>query len=275
MKLGLGLCLVRGVGPLPPQGVLGASISTILAYGTATGLFVMHLARHGLFVGVGAACSPSRLPAFWKSDILRQGAPVSLQQLTEVGALYITGIMAGWLGTDAAAAHGVAVNVINGVGLVSLALAQGASLDVGNAAREGGVVAASLRSAALALGVAASIAALVVLARGTLFAATPGVSALALLVAAALLADGVQMSLGGALRGLVDAKFVALATFGCWFLFCVPLSYALAFALRLGIYGLWASIAATSLLAAVVLGARLQHLARPRSLRGVTAGTAS
>lgn len=53
-------------------------------------------------------------------------------------------------------------------------------------------------------------------------------------------------------------RAVIFAEIACWGIVCVPLSYALGFGLHLGIYGIWASLAATSLLAAVVLGLRLR-----------------
>jgi len=49
----------------------------------------------------------------------------------------------------------------------------------------------------------------------------PELSTLAMFVAAALLADGVQRALTGALRGLLDTRFLSIATFLCWWLFCL------------------------------------------------------
>jgi Na+-driven multidrug efflux pump len=80
-----------------------------------------------------------------------------------------------------------------------------------------------------------------ILARRALFHTVADLSPLALLVATAMLADGVQMALTGALRGLLDARFLSILTFVCWWLFCLPLAYVLAFVLGYGVYGIWAS----------------------------------
>jgi MATE family multidrug resistance protein len=259
-KVALGLCLVRGVGPVPALGVVGASMSTVAAYSLAALLLIIDLARRGLFAGIREA--RAELAPLWRSEARVQGVPVAIQQLIELGAFYITGIMAGWLGAEALAAHSIALNVINGAALVSLALAQATAVDVSKTTRHGRALGASSRSAAFTLGVMAFIAVPIVLGRAVLFAETPAFGGLAIVLAFGLLADGVQMTLAGALRGLVDAKFIAYVTFACWGIVCVPLSYALGFGLHLGIYGIWTSLAATSLLAAVVLALRLRHIAQ-------------
>jgi MATE family multidrug resistance protein len=111
--------------------------------------------------------------------------------------------------------------------------------------------------AATALAVTFLVGVVIILLRERLFASAPGESTLAFLVALSLVMDGVQMVLGGALRGMLDARFFSLVSLACWWLFCLPLAYALAFTAGLGIHGIWAALCATLLLCASIFARRL------------------
>ncbi len=271
LKVLLGAALIHGWAGAPPLGALGAALATSIGYGTAALLFALSLVRRGLLPWSRPARTAARGQRSFTGEFFAQGLPVSLQQLFEMGAFYFAGIMSGWLGERALAGHHIGLGVVNGAALLSLAISQSTSAQVSRrrTAPRGAAARVVVGGAALSLAVMSIVALVLVLARGTLFRAAPGVEALALLVAPALLADGVQMTLTGALRGLLDTRFLSLVTFGCWWLFCLPLAYALAFVRGYGVYGIWAALAATLLVSAVVLAARLAYLVRggrPRSV---------
>ncbi len=243
-KLGLGALLVPGLG------LAGAAASTAIACAAATGALAAVLARRGLFAGAARPLGP-----IFRTPLFAQGVSVALQQVFELGAYYFAGIMAGWLGEGALAAHSIGLNVAAGAALLSLAVAQTTAAEVGR--RVEGRAAAAWGGAATALGVMVVVGAVVVLARGPLFSAAAEHTGLAIFVGLSLLADGVQIALGGALRGLLDARFFSIVSLACWWLFCLPLAYVLAFRLEMGVEGLWLAICVTLLLCAVIFAIRV------------------
>lgn len=251
----LAVKIVLGAALLGPLGASGAAAATTIGYGAAVLVFALHLARGGLLTW--SSGQPLRV-----GETLAQGLSVSLQQLFELGSFYFAGIMAGWLGASALAGHHVGLNVVNGAALMSLSIAQSTSVQVSRrvTANRGAAARAARSGVALALGAMSVVAPALILARGELFHAAPELSALALLVAPALLADGVQMALAGALRGLLDTRFLSIVTFVCWWLFCLPLAYVLAFVRGYGVYGIWIALAVTLVVTAVILAIRLELL---------------
>jgi MATE family multidrug resistance protein len=267
-KLVLSAVLISGYGPIASLGLAGASLASLIGYGIGTTSFAWFLWRRGRFSHVKWAFAELRRTRFFRNELFSQGLSTALQQLFELGAFYFAGIMAGWLGAAALAAHFVGLNVANAAALLSLSVAQTTSAEVGRRARQGvpGGGSAGWIGTATTTSMMVIVAAAVVLGRGWLFSAAPEYTALAFFLVVELLSDGVQMGLGGALRGLLDARFLATATFVCWWLFCLPVAYLLAFVFHFGIYGLWGAIGATLALTALVLAFRLARHTRTRAV---------
>jgi len=77
------------------------------------------------------------------------------------------------------------------------------------------------------------------------------------------LADGVQVTAGGALRGLADVQIpMWLACLFYWGL-AIPAGYLLAFALKAGAIGVWIGFALGLFAAAIVLTLRFVLLTEP------------
>lgn len=202
------------------------------------------------------------------------GAPVGLQQGLEVWGFSFAGIMAGWLGPTAFAAHALCLNLASLTFMIPLGIGMAASTRVGNR------VGAGLpwgRAAALAIGLGAAImacSALVFrLAPGfplSLFEPPPAVLAAALLAlpVAGLfqLFDGVQGVSFGVLRGAGDLRLPALINVVGYYCLGLPLGYALAFRYGLGLPGVWYGLTAALIAVAALLLLRIRHIHR----RGVT-----
>jgi len=88
-----------------------------------------------------------------------------------------------------------------------------------------------------------------------------------LLVLAAIfqLSDGIQVTAGGALRGLKDTTMPMIITVLAYWAIGMPVGYWLAFHQGLGARGMWIGLAAGLTAAAVLLTLRFLRASRPRS----------
>ncbi|MBX6321403.1 MAG: MATE family efflux transporter [Rhodospirillaceae bacterium] len=250
--------LIFGRLGLPALGLVGAGIATV----TANSFMVLAL--------LGFILIDRRLRRFhllgrlWRSDwrrlreILRVGLPISLALVFEVTVFNAAAFLMGLIGTEALAAHAVAIQVASITFMVPLGVAQAGTVRVGLAAGRGdpqGVARAGW--VALATGTACmgtmALPMIAVPERITglfLDAGDPAQAGAAALAAGFLLiaglfqlADGTQVVSAGALRGLKDTRTpMLIAGLGYWGI-GILLGVLLAFPLGLGGRGIWIGLA--------------------------------
>lgn len=200
--------------------------------------------------------------------LLRVGAPVGGQQLLEFGVFGAAGILMGWMGTVAMAAHQVALSLAALTFMVPVGVAQAAAVLVGQAVgREDPPGARRAAGAGLVVGVAfMSLTAVLFLALPRLLARIftadlPVVEVAAVLIPIAGLFqvfDGVQVVSAGVLRGVGDTRIpMLLNLLGFWFV-GLPVSAALGFWLDLGPRGVWWGLAGGLGVVAILLLARVR-----------------
>jgi MATE family multidrug resistance protein len=207
-------------------------------------------------------------------EMLRIGVPVAGQLLFEVGAFSVAALLMGWLGTEALAAHQIAISCASATFMFPLGVAMAVSIRLSQAVGAGHREALRpIAFGALGLGVSimAGFALVLAVAGGWIsrgFTTDPDVARLAgrLLLVAAILQvfDGGQVVSVGALRGLADVKIPTIITFIAYWLVALPAGCLLAFPARLGAVGLWIGLACGLACAAVLLAWRLaRHTAAP------------
>jgi MATE family multidrug resistance protein len=261
--------LIYGPGPLPALGLAGAGIASLVS--ESVGFLAAYLYwRH--------ARSTRRLrirAPVTRVEIARigaEGAPLGLMYAAETGAYALAGLMIGWFGAAALAAN----QVVNSVGailyMLPLGMAGAVAIRVGQA--KGAGEAARLRPIAFAaLGVVTGWMLVVTLALALsrhaiadAIAPDPKVAAIAatLFIVTALMqvADGLQSTALGALRGLMDLKWPTMVSLIAYWLIALPAAYGFAFILGLGPAGVWAGFAAGLAIAAVALPLRFLSLTR-------------
>jgi len=202
--------------------------------------------------------------------LVQLGLPIGVMVFLE-GSLFVgSALLIGTLGTVPVAAHQVAINYSGLMFMVPLGLSGAITVRVGNAvgrkdragARRAGVVGMLM---ALAFG-AMSSAAMVLFPETIvrLYTSDPEVVVLAvsLLFFAAVfqLADCLQVSAAGALRGLKDTHVPMLYSVLAYWLVGMTLGWWLTFTLEWGPAGMWCGIIAGLTVAAFLLGGRFLRI---------------
>ncbi len=277
LNAGLNAALIFGRWGAPELGLAGAAVASVVAQAATFAALAVYagtapgLARLGLF------------RRFWRPDpgalarVFRLGWPIGLTSLAEGGFFQATAVMMGWIGTVELAAHGIALEAASLAFMLHLGLSNAATVRAGRAFGQGDI--AGLRQVAVvALALSLVLAGLTV----ALFLAAPGQIVAAftdstqpeagailafgtlLLAHAALfqVADGLQVTALGLLRGVQDTRVpMAVAIFGYWAV-GVPAAYVLAFPAGLGGPGLWLGLVAGLTVTSALLLCRFASRAR-------------
>ncbi|MET0446005.1 MAG: MATE family efflux transporter, partial [Pseudorhodoplanes sp.] len=187
------------------------------------------------------------------------------------------GLLMGWIGTSALAAHQIALQIASIMFMVPFGISMAATVRAGHAVgrrdsagtRSAGFVAIWLGIAfmtAMTLLVIATREMLPILFLGTATeqnAPTLALAATLLVVGASFfIADGVQTVAQGALRGLNDTASPMLYSFICFWIFAFPASYLLGFPLGLGAVGIWIALSVSLILYSAMLILRFHRLTK-------------
>jgi len=255
--------LIAGHWGFPPLGVAGSALSTCFArvyMASALAFFIWWFER-GLRPGFRNLL---REPD-WRRlrRLLQLGFPAATQILLEVGAFGAAAVLAGRLSPIAMAAHQIAINCASLSFMVPLGISSAAAVAVGQAvgrrewdrARRNGFIAIGLGCSFMLC----SALAFVLIPQPILKVYTHDPAVLltgaGLLGIAALfqLFDGVQTIATGALRGLGETRGPMLVNLGGYWIFGLPIGYALCFYIGLGISGLWWGLTAALVAIAMAL----------------------
>lgn len=204
--------------------------------------------------------------AFRREDgiqILKLGVPAGMQLCFEVGVFSFSTVLAGRIGAVAAAAHTIVMNIASFTYMVPFGIAAATAVQVGHAVGKGENETARVAGWA---GVCLATLCMLVFGVGILslgraisgaFSTNEEVIRLGaqVILWAALfqVADGIQSSGTGALRGAGNTKFAMVANLvGHWFV-GLPLGCVLAFWGGYGLVGIWAGLALGLWLVAVLV----------------------
>jgi MATE family multidrug resistance protein len=230
---------------LPAMGVFGAGLSSSIA-GILSFLVLAHAIR-----GVPTPADQarrSRVPEL-ERRIFYLGLPIGLQILAEVAIFSLVSLLAGRIGTTAAAGHQVAITLASFTFTVTLGISSAAAVRVGHAvgrkdlhgARVAGLLGIGLGAAFMALAALAFLFLPAELAR--LLTDDPVVlgAAIPLLRVAAVfqLSDGVQAVAAGALRGAGDTRAPLWAIVAGYYAVGLPVAVLFGLHLGMGAPGLW------------------------------------
>jgi len=210
----------------------------------------------------------------WKElkTLLRLGIPSGVALGMEVGVFAGGGLLMGWFGPTAMAAHQSAMNLVSTSFMMPLGVSSAGSIRVGQARGRGDWHAIRWAAATAWL-----IVLLIMVITATLLLTIPDLlmaiytdepetialgSRLLFIGAVFQLFDGVQVTGIGILRGLKDTKIPMYATIFAYWMVGLPCAYLLAYGLAWGPVGVWWGYVAGLGAAAVCHTLRFRHLLR-------------
>lgn len=255
--------LVFGKLGVPALGLVGSGLATSLTriamFGAGVGLVVAFRLHEGAWVPWSrAAFAPAGLRA-----LLAIGFPISLQMSLEMWAFAASNLIAGRLGAEAVAAHGMVMNLASITFMVPLGIAQGTAVRVGNLIGAG-ELAQSQRAAWLGIAMGAGFMTLsavgFVIGRDVLprlytpEAAMIAAAAAILPIAGAFqVFDGTQSVASGVLRAMGRPGPAALFNLVGYWVLALPLGAWLALGRGAGLVGLWWGLCAGLVVVAIGL----------------------
>jgi MATE family multidrug resistance protein len=277
LNVGLNWILIFGKLGMPALAANGSAWATTIS-------------RWAMLAGIVAFAWPSVRPYLvpWRADsfnlpaigrMVALGAPIGVHMQLEFGVFGTVGLLMGRLGTEAVAAHQIALNLASLTFMVPLGVAGAATVLVGRAVGRGEqATARQAAGAALIVGMGfMSLAAAAFLLVPGLFASAYSSDAAVLALAGVLIPiagvfqvfDGLHVVSSGILRGVADTRYpMAVGLIGFWLL-GLPISLLLGFGAGLGPSGLWWGLAAGLAIAALLLVARVRSRLRREVLRVV------
>jgi len=273
--------LINGVFGMPQLGILGAGVAT-----TAINTLMCVV-----LIWMCYAMRPFKkyqvLGKFWRFDgalflkLLAVGLPISASFLLEFGLFAGASLLMGWIGTEALAAHQIAIQVASIMFMVPFGISMAATVRVGQAVgRREAEEARRAGFAALILSVVfmLSMAIVVALTRewipllflsGTAGHGTLALTSLLLGMGAGFFVfDGLQTVALGALRGLNDTKVPMIYAALSFWLIGFASAYGLAFVSGYGAPGIWIGLTLGLLVYASLLVRRFRRL----TMHGLPAG---
>lgn len=234
----------------PRMELTGAGLGTLITRILIAVTLIIIVWRHKIFKPyIKIRQTAWKIDAKTFKELLHIGVPTSLTYGMEVAAFSISGVMIGWLGATAQAAHQIALNLATATFMAAAGLSLGGSIRVANAHGKNEKallrnIGTSTISGGLIYGFICAV--LFILLRNqlpTLFTnnSEVAVACSTLLVLAALfqISDATQSIGVGLLRGIRDVKmptvFVAIA----YWVIGIPVGYFLCFNRDMGASGIW------------------------------------
>lgn len=272
INIGLNYVLIYGKLGFEPMGLVGAGWASLISRVLLALLMFAYIYFHRSFRQYKKGFSLGAYSRSLISRMLGIGVPAGFQFIFEVGAFGFAVIMIGWIGTEALAAHQIAVNLSAITYMAASGLSAAATIRVGNQLGKKDIP--TLRAAAFTLyGMVIAFMAVCAITfiagryfLPSLYIHDSGVIGIAssLMIIAGLfqMSDGIQVVSLGALRGLEDVKVPTVLTFVAYWLLALPIGYVLAFPLNLGAEGVWYGLLIGLTVVAVVMFMRFNLLTK-------------
>lgn len=265
----LGIILVKGLFGVAPMGVKGVGISTLVDRCLMAMVMCYYVLNSKNFKKYLQKFRWSFIDKVRSKQIIKIGAPVSMQYVFEISAFSGAAILIGTFGAAPQAAHQIAINLAAFTYMIASGTASAATIKTGNYLGKKDLF--NLRASAIAsyhvvLAFMGCTALLFVLASSVLpyiytnDIAVVEIAAQLLIIAGFFqLFDGTQVVGLGVLRGIGDVNIPTFITFLSYWVIGIPVGYFLGMHLGLGVKGIWYGLTFGLLTASILLFFRFQR----------------
>ncbi len=254
------------------MGAEGAGLGTLLARAIAPVLMIGYFLCRSKYRSYLDGFSPRNYSWAIIGKLLQMGLPIALQMFLEALAFVGTGIMMGWLGTEAMSANQIAITIGNCAFMIIMSIGAATTIRVSHAygARNIGEMALASKASYHLVLVLNALAAIIFITMRNyipmIFTTNAEVIAITsnLLIFSALyqLSDGIQNVSVGVLRGFQDVKIIMPIAFISYIVLNLPVGYLFGFALGMGPAGLFLGFTFGLSAAAVMLIMRIRKSLR-------------
>lgn len=268
INVGLNYLLIFGHWGFPNLGIEGAAYATLIARCIMAAMMLFYILRKTKFKKYIADLAQQSWEKLHFIKLIKLGGSSGLQYIFETSAFAAAAILIGQINAESLAAHQIAISLAALSYMAASGIGAAVTVRVGNQLGKGDIK--TLRKAAqtcfvMGLGFMALCGLVFFIGRyywPTFYTEDPLVMEIAtsLLVIAVIfqLADGLQVVVLGALRGMGEVRFPTLITlFSYWFI-GIGSGYLFGFTLKKGPEGVWYGLALGLIAAAVLLYWRFQ-----------------
>lgn len=278
-NVGVVYTLVYGALGIPPLGVKGAGYATAFAQLLMMVLMVLAIRSDRELRDYKITAGVWPIDFSRVGQLIRLGVPIGAGNSMEQGVFALTSLLMGQIGELQQASHQVAMSVAALTFMVSLGISTATTTRVGQAIGRGDTARATLGGwvgIAMAMCVTLCTAAIFILLPGPIIglyvADKPDLlkyaSGLLMIAGAFQLADGIQVTAQGALRGVKDTVWPMIVNLVAYWAVGLPLGWLLAFKLDMGGHGLWWGLTIGLIVAATLHTVRFRSLTRRLMVEG-------
>jgi len=244
--------LIYGNLGFPAMGLNGAGVATTCSRFFMAGAILIYLYKINKNKELTPIVSIRKYIPSLAVKIIKIGLPTGFQYSMEIAAFTFSAIMIGWFGSVSLASHQIAINLASITYMTILGISSAGTIRVGffMGAKEP----VNLRRAGFtAIGLAGAIMSCSAICfiifnkfLPALYISDPEVinltSKLLLIAAVFQLADGLQATSVGVLRGMTDVRIPLIITFSSYWIIAVPAGYLLGVVLNMGAVGIWSGL---------------------------------
>lgn len=256
LNIALNYILIKGLFGIPPMGVRGSALATLIARIFMV-VFLYFVMANEKKTRQYIKEFSLKMEIFSKElfrKMLKLGLPTALQMFFEVTAFAGAAFICGLVSAHDIASHQIALSMASFTFNLCVGLGVASTIMVGNKLGERNFIElrkVGINNLKIAVVFMLFCGVLFILGRNilpTFFTKKEDVDVILLasklLIIAAFfqLSDGVQVVTLGCLRGIQDVKVPSVITFIAYWLITIPLGYFLCYTLKMGAFGMWLAL---------------------------------
>lgn len=276
INIALNYIFIKGLFGLPPMGVQGSALATLLARIFMV-VFLYYILIREPKTRRYIKDFSLKITEFSKamfSTMFKLGLPTALQMFFEVTAFAAAAFICGLVSSQDIASHQIALSLASFTFNLCIGFSVASTVMIGNKMGVGdfvGLRKIGINNFKLALIFMSFCGIIFIIFRNVLphfftkesdVAVIQLASKLLIIAAFFQLSDGIQVTALGCLRGIQDVKIPSMITFLAYWVFTIPVGYFLCVTMAMGAFGMWIALGIGLTISAILLVNRFLKLSK-------------